>query len=409
MGGTDEHERKQSHGALALSASKKMTKDLLPPNAAEVLFYGRETEMIENWNQVQITPEFCDQGVDCYRLKGDFLNEYYIISEAETRKLMNHPEVVGYEVYTSLVTATSQMMYYLKEHKKITSANILSILRGALNYPLEESCFREHIRVHDISFMSSERVFDENGNMDGLAIKYCKLATVPNSTPMIGDIIASGETLVQCLRFVTDYYRQRNAQLRNIVLFTIGGTKGIELLERLTVEIREYWPDFEGFITVYYEGVFSCYEVGDFGVSGINRALIDFYWKGGIIAPAFRRQTLSMQNPLFEKCTIYDGGARRYEIQEHIQEVLEFWEGILERAHIIDKDALLEEKLGHSLSISYEDWLKDCHYELLDEKETRWLYQQEKGFIESIKGVTLEQIARQRIEEFTSTLKKYIL
>ena len=365
--------------------------------------------MIENWNQVQITPEFCDQGVDCYRLKGDFLNEYYIISEAETRKLMNHPEVVGYEVYTSLVTATSQMMYYLKEHKKITSANILSILRGALNYPLEESCFREHIRVHDISFMSSERVFDENGNMDGLAIKYCKLATVPNSTLMIGDIIASGETLVQCLRFVTDYYRQRNVQLRHIVLFTIGGTKGIELLERLTVEIREYWPDFEGFITVYYEGVFSCYEVGDFGVSGINRALIDFYWKGGIIAPAFRRQTLSMQNPLFEKCTIYDGGARRYEIQEHIQEVLEFWEGILERAHIIDKDALLEEKLGHSLSISYEDWLKDCHYELLDEKETRWLYQQEKGFIESIKGVTLEQIAKQRIEEFTSTLKKYIL
>lgn len=108
---------------------------------------------------------------------------------------MNHPEVVGYEVYASLVTATSQMMYYLKEKKKITSANILSILRGALNYPLEESCYKEHIRVHDISFMSSERVF-ENGEMTGLEIKYCKLATVPNSTLLIGDIIASGETLV---------------------------------------------------------------------------------------------------------------------------------------------------------------------------------------------------------------------
>ena len=116
--------------------------------------------MIENWKDVQIVPEFCDQGVDCYRLEGGhFLNEYYIVSEAETRKLMNHPEVVGYEVYASLVTATSQMMYYLKEKKKITSANILSILRGALNYPLEESCYKEHIRVHDISFMSSERVF----------------------------------------------------------------------------------------------------------------------------------------------------------------------------------------------------------------------------------------------------------
>ena len=165
--------------------------------------------------------------MDCYRLAGgSFVNEYYIVSEAETRKLMNHPEVVGYEVYASLVTATSQMMYYLKEQKKITSANILSILRGALNYPLEESCYKEHIRVHDISFMSSERVFGENDEMS-LDIKYCKLTMVPNSTLMIGDIIASGETLVQCLRYVTDYYRKQGAKLRNILLFTIGGISSV--------------------------------------------------------------------------------------------------------------------------------------------------------------------------------------
>ena len=365
--------------------------------------------MIHNWNQVSIVPEFCDQGVDCYRLVGgDFRNEYYIVSEAETRKLMNHPEVVGYEVYTSLLNATSQMLYYLKEQHKITSANILSILRGALNYPLEESCYKENIRVHDISFMSSERVF-RDGQMTGLEIKYNKLTMVPNSTLMIGDIIASGETLVNCLRYVTENYRDHGAKLRNIVFFTIGGTRGIELLEQLTGEIREYWPDFEGFITVYYEGIFSCYEPGDTGVSGINRALIDFYWKGGIVAPAFRRQTLSMRDPLFEKCTIYDGGARRYEIHEHIEEVLEFWNGILERADIIDKQALIEEKLGHQLPISYEDWVQDCHYGMLDERETRWLYQQERGFVESLKDISLKQIALQRIEEFTSTLRKYIL
>ena len=116
-----------------------------------------------------------------------------------------------------------------------------------------------------------------------------------------------------------------------------------------------------------------------------------------------------MQNPLFEKCTIYDGGARRYEIHEHIDEVLEFWNGILERADIIDKQALIEEKLGHKLPISYEDWLRDAHYDKLDPKETRWLYQQERGFVESLADVSLREIALQRIEEFTSTLKKYIL
>lgn len=45
--------------------------------------------MIENWNDVHIVPEFSDQGVDCYRLAGgSFVNEYYIVSEAETRKLI---------------------------------------------------------------------------------------------------------------------------------------------------------------------------------------------------------------------------------------------------------------------------------------------------------------------------------
>ena len=362
----------------------------------------------EKWKSSVIVPEFSDLGVDCYRLRGDYLNEYYILSEAETRKLLNRPEVVGYEVYKCLINATAQMMYHLKEQKKVTNANILSILRGALNYPLEESCYREHIRVHDISFLSSERVFDEAGNISGLDVKYSKLAVVPDSTLLIGDIIASGETLVHCLKYVIDCYRAHNAKLRNIVIFTIGGTKGIDITEKLTEDIRAYWPEFEGFVVVYYEGIFSCYEEGDKGVSGINIPNIDFIWRGGIVTPAYRRETLSTRNTLFEKCIIYDGGARRYEISDHIHEVLEFWEGILERADDIDFHALLEEKLGHSTDISYADWVADNHYGELDEAMCRFLYNQERGYVNSLEGITLKEIAEQRISEFKSALKKYM-
>ena len=298
------------------------------------------------------------------------------------------------------------MLYYLKEQKKVTTANILSILRGALNYPLEESCYREHIRVHDISFLSSERVFVEE-EIAGLEIKYSKLTMVPDSTLLIGDIIASGETLIHCLRYVTDFYRSHGAKLRNIIIFTIGGTKGIEILEKLTQEIREFWPEFEGFITIYYEGIFSTYQ--DKGVSGINLPDVDFYWKDGIVAPEFRRETLSMCSPLFEKCIIYDGGARRYEIHEHVEEVLAFWEGILKRADQIDFEELLAEKLGHALEISYEDWIAVNHYQKIRRADTRWLYQQERGYIESVRGMSLKELAEQRIAEFTGTLKKYIL
>ena len=126
---------------------------------------------------------------------------------------------------------------------------------------------------------------------------------------------------------------------------------GIKILERLTREIREFWPEFEGFIAVYYEGIFSTYQ--DKGVSGINLPDVDFYWKDGIIAPEFRRETLSMRDPLFEKCIIYDGGARRYEIHEHVEEVLDFWNGMLESVPTGSTSTrLLEEKLGYPLAAS---------------------------------------------------------
>lgn len=362
---------------------------------------------MENWNEVMLVPEFSEQGVDCYRVDGgNYQNEYYVVSETETRKLLNRPETVGYDVYHCLVRATSQMLYYFKEQKKVTTANILSILRGALNYPLEESCYQEHIRVHDISFLSSERVFHED-EIAGLEIKYSKLTMVPDSTLLIGDIIATGDTFVHCLNYVTEFYRKNGAKLRNIIVFTIGGTKGITVLERLTREIREFWPEFEGFIVVYYEGIFTTYE--DKGVSGINLPDVDFYWKGGMIAPEFRRQTLSMRNPLLEKCIIYDGGARRYEIHEHVEEVLHFWKGILARADQIDMKELLDEKLGYPTPISYEDWIVENHYGKLPESTTKWLYRQELGYLESMKDVTLEEIAQERIGEFTSALRKYIL
>jgi hypothetical protein len=143
--------------------------------------------------------------------------------------------------------------------------------------------------------------------------------------------------------------------------------------------------------------------------SGINLPDVDFYWKGGIVAPEFRRETLSMCSPLFEKCIIYDGGARRYEIHEHVEEVLEFWEGIKERADKIDFKELLDEKLGYPTPISYEDWIKANHYQKVRPADAKWLYRQELGYIESMKDITLKELAEQRIGEFTGALRKYIL
>lgn len=362
--------------------------------------------MQEVLKNVTLKQEFADDGVTCYSLEGgNYVNEYYVVSEKESRKLLNSPEVVGFEVYKALLKSTTRMIRMFSEQGKVSSANILSILRGALNYPLEEACYNEGVRIHDISFLSSERVF-QGEELAGLDIKYSKLATVPDSTLMIGDIIASGDTLVHCLKYVIDNYRAHGAKLRNIVFFTIGGTKGISLMEKLTGEIREYWPEFEGFITVYYEGVFTCWD--DKGVAGIQIPNIDFGWNGGIMAPQYRMETLEHRDALFEKCTIYDGGARRYEIADHIHEVMEYWEAIKERANIIDKDAFITERIGYQAPISYEEWVKAMGYDNIREDLCQKLYRQEQAYLTKISHVSLDTIASKRLEEFTQALQKYI-
>ena len=364
---------------------------------------------MNDWNNVRLSQVFSDEGTKCYMLNApQYVNEYYIISDPATSRLMNSPEVVGFEVYQSLLPSTARMMRYLKEQGRITSANILSILRGALNYPMEESCYREGIRIHDISFLSSERVF-HNDELAGLEIKYSKLAMVPDSTLVIGDIIASGETLEHCLDYVTSYYRKHGAKLRNIIFFTIGASRGIELMEQLTAQYRTFWPEFEGFIGVYYGGIFNMYY--DRGMTGIQVPLVDFYWKDGIIAPDYRRRTFETRDALFEKCTIYDGGARRYEILDHIHEVSEYWEDMHDRADMIDFDAFLHDKLGYPTPISFEDWLVVNHYQDLDEMEMRGLYEEECRFLQHVhdSGMNLKDLSERRLTEFRSALRKYIL
>lgn len=47
---------------------------------------------MKNWSDIELAPVFDEQGVACYKLEGgEYQNEYYVISEAETRKLLNTP------------------------------------------------------------------------------------------------------------------------------------------------------------------------------------------------------------------------------------------------------------------------------------------------------------------------------
>ena len=317
---------------------------------------------------------------------------------------MTFPEVVGYDSYLCMLPATVAALQYLMAQGSCGDVDILTILRGGLNYPVEEACYRSGIRVRDIHFLSCERIIEDH-IITGLDIKYEKLRVKNDCTLVIGDIIATGDTLRLCLDQVTDRFRRRGGSIKKIVFFTIGGTRAIDLMEEMTVEFRKMFPGFEGFECFFYEGVFTVYE--DQGATGINVPDIDFGWRGGAIAPEFRRFVMDHPYSILEKCIIYDGGARRYEIPVHFHEALEYWEGVWGRADRIDPVKFVAEKLGYDSPLPYGEWLNVNHFQDLRDESLRSLWEEEIRLLENASALSLEAIAMQRINAINTILQQY--
>ena len=145
-----------------------------------------------------------DQETALYSLVSkDTLNAYYVISSEGSRRLMASPEVIGYECCDVLKKPMTAALKALEPDLK--KAAILTILRGGLNYPLEECCHSLGIRLDNINFLSCERVI-ENHIIKGLEIRYEKLHPEKDCTLLIGDILASGDTIRKCLKYTIEQF-----------------------------------------------------------------------------------------------------------------------------------------------------------------------------------------------------------
>ena len=345
------------------------------------------------------------QDTSIYELRAlQFLNRYFIISGAGTRHLMASPEVVGFDSYSAMLPETVAALRYLFPSGSEGDVDILTILRGGLNYPIEEACHQVGVRVRDMHFVSCERTIEDHV-ITGLDIKYEKIRITRDRTLVIGDIIATGDTLRLCLDQVLDRFRRKGGSIRKIIFFTIGGTRAIPLMERMTERICAYFPEFEGFQCFFYEGIFSVYK--DKGVSGINVPDIDFGWNDGVVSPEFRKYVMEHQDALFEKCIIYDGGARRYEIPVHFEEVLDYWKGILERADQIDMQALVNEKLGYDGPLDYSVWLLMTNLGTLPQEGLQQIWEAEQELCRKASSMSLKELAERRIYEITQISRNY--
>jgi len=346
-----------------------------------------------------------EQDMSIYELQSpQFANKYFIISGEGSRRLMASPEVVGFDSYLALLPGTVAALRYLFPAGAEGSIDIMTILRGGLNYPVEEACHRVGLRVGDMHFVSCERIIEDHV-ITGLDIKYEKLRISHGHILVMGDIIATGDTLRLCLDELLDRFRRKGGSIRKIIFFTIGGTRAIPLMERMTERFSACFPEFEGFECFFYEGIFSVYR--DKGVSGINVPDIDFGWADGVVSPEFRRYVMDRPDALFEKCIIYDGGARRYEIPIHFREVLDYWEGILARADKIDPFQLTCEKLGYAGPLGYEEWLAATGFTDLSQEGLAKLWADEQALLRAAGALSVKQLAERRIKEIYKISKQY--
>jgi len=329
-----------------------------------------------------------------------FDNNTYIITNPMSRQLLSSPEIIGVEIPHFLESPIADFLQYYLQKSQAENINIVNILRGGLNFPIEDACHSIAYPVSSVSFLTSERVFIDK-KVSRIESKYRKIISIGESTIIIGDIIASGETLTNTVHYLMEQYIIDSEFIRRILVFTIGTVKTLEAIKRLNRELMQRWPSFEGIITIFIEGIFSTYS--DEGMTKLNLPHVDFMIRNGIITPEYRKVLIESKSLIFEKCAIYDGGARRFEQLDHIKCITTYWEELHRLATHIDTHLFLVEKFGYAKDITYKKWLQLNNYNCTENTSLIDLFNKEILYFEYVISCGLQKIANER----TAYLKNY--
>lgn len=323
------------------------------------------------------------------------IDHTYIVSNPDVCELLCQPEIVGHQISELLLQPIVDILGLFYRNGELENVNLMYILRGGLNFPIEEACCRDGICIKGVSFLTSERVFLDN-QVSRIESTYRKVIPIDRATVIIGDIVASGETLKNAIKYVEEQYAVKEKEIKRIVVFAIGTINTLKAIEELGAQLKKRWNNFEGVWAVFFEGIFSTY--ADSGITNCNLQRVDFIMAGGFLSPEYRSSIFSHPYSAYEKCPIYDGGARRFEQIDHIHSIMGYWRKIMTLPSEITPEALLSEKLGYCFSIGYEDWKQMNHYECINESVAQELYEKEKTFVEQSRKESLLEIAKERLQ-----------
>lgn len=328
---------------------------------------------------------------------------FFVLSHPDSSEILVSPEIIGLDFYLRLKQPTQNILQFVSTSLHLQSVCVLNIMRGGLNFPIEESSHNIGLSIEGVSFVTTERRTDENSS--SCRITDSKITLCNDATFVIGDIVASGDTLKETVRTMVHLYSLAKLRFKRIVLITFGTTETIRVIHEMNHEIRESWSDYEGITTFFYEGIFSAYN--DAGITGFNTPHIDFVPHGEFVCPEYRQRMIDKKSAIFEKCAIYDGGDRRFEPYRHIDTLLAYWERLCAASDWILLPAFIKEKLGYYSHCTFDEWLRFNGYDNLTDNSSQLtvLFDNEQDMLQSFSQSAFAQLCLSRCKELKSTFR----
>jgi len=251
----------------------------------------------------------------------------YIISTPHTRKILNMPEIHGFE-YTHLLrkglasflkTPFAEKFFKDSDGSKYSA---LHFLRGGLNFNFIEQFYKCYgFTKVNASFMTSQRV-QKGKHWKIKHDQYRKFSLEGVTSLIAGDVIATGTTLKNGF----DCVLELPVKLDSFIFFTIGTPYTEKIINEYEKKFRKRNRNFKAYI-FYVEGRFELIEKkGElpFAIDGT-----DLVRKNALLSPEFEySQTIASR---IERCAVYDVGARAFNWRKHFRDIVEYW-GLLSKS-----------------------------------------------------------------------------
>lgn len=272
-----------------------------------------------------------------YERLGDSRVSTYIASTSASRKVLGDPRVVGVE-YTNLMRqACSGALASLENAGLVRLSEseclVLHILRGGLNFGLREALSDAFgWNAHASAFISAQRARKSDDPEEWYITEgeYQKVYA-PNEVSLVfGDVVATGTSLRYALRRVLLLMEEQNASLKEMLFFTIGGSRSEEILEEMDRECRERFSGYRGAALVYLEGEFTV-AASDSSLR-IREPGTDLLRRGALMAPEFIESQYEDPASPLERCVIYDAGSRAFWLPEYFRDFRGYWREVLSLA-----------------------------------------------------------------------------